>query len=117
LFSTGNRIALRSSRLRLPLAFDEPNEIATGIVEIGKLRRPHGLRLVSERNAFGPQSLELGGDVVGIELRQRNATLVKRLLECDCRRMTGRFKQKLDTLGIVGRDKREPSRCVNRDVY
>jgi hypothetical protein len=30
--------------------------------------------------------------------------------------MTGRFKQKLDTLGIVGRDEREPSRCANRDV-
>jgi DNA-binding MarR family transcriptional regulator len=44
------------SRLRLPLAFDEPNEIATGIVEIGKLRRPDGLRLVAERNAFGPQA-------------------------------------------------------------
>ena len=89
------------------LALDEPNEIAAGIVEVGKLRRPHGLGLISKLNASGPQALEFGGDVVCIELRQRNAVVVKRLLQRDCRRMTGRFKQKLDAIGIVGRDERE----------
>ena len=67
------------------------NEIAAGIVEVGSFRRPHGPGLVSKRNALGRQTLELGGDVfIGVELRQRNAIVVKRLLQRDCHRMTGR---------------------------
>src|SRR5688500_16672776 len=98
------------------LAFHEPNEIAAGIVEVGKLRWPHGFGLVSEHSALGPQAIELRGDVVGVELRQRNAIVVKRLLQRACRRMTGRFKQKLDAIGIVGRDEREPGGFAKRNV-
>ena len=63
------RFALTQPTL-LPL--NEPNEIPARIVEIGELRRAHGLGLVSEHDALGPQALELGGDVFGVELRQRN---------------------------------------------
>lgn len=98
------------------LAFDKPNQIAASIIEIGKLRRTHVFRLVFKRNAFGLQALELGDDVFGVELRQRNAILVKSLLQRDRRRMTGRFKQKLHALGIVWRDEREPSRFADRNV-
>src|SRR5688572_24708433 len=62
---------LRAATDSESLTFHEPNEIAAGIVEVGKLRRPHGLGLVSKHNALGPQALELGGDVLGVELRQR----------------------------------------------
>ena len=35
------------------LAFDAPNEIAAGIVEVGEFRRSHGLGLAFECNALG----------------------------------------------------------------
>jgi hypothetical protein len=41
---------------------------------------------------------------------------VKRLLQRGCRRMTGRFEQKLDALGIAGRDERKPGRFADRNV-
>jgi hypothetical protein len=53
------------------LAFDEPSEIAAGVVEVGVLRGPHGLGFVSKRNTLGLQALEFGGDVVSSSLGRR----------------------------------------------
>ena len=53
------------------LAFHQPNEIPRRYRRSRQASRPHGLRLAAERDALGLQARVLGGDVVGVKLRQR----------------------------------------------